>query len=334
MPSAYFRLALRRFGSTAEKVARILDGTGVGEVSASRSDGAEEEIELWQQFRQVRNLNEVGPRGWALDLGASLGAAGHGTLGAATVSATILEDALTTLERFAHVRSPYFRLSSQRVNDHFVLRIESQLRIDAAIWTPLVETLVASIQGLIEASLGGPMMEGRFELDYEFPEHGPRYTELLHAPVAFGCDAVAVVLPSYWLGLACPFADPALHRSSLDRLAAAEARLDGDRYIVAQVQRVLAGGTSSNLDMDLVASNLHLSRRTLIRRLGESGTSFRELLDEHRRKRAAELLADPHLTAAEVGDRLGYADAASFGRACRRWFGVGPRAYRERKDAS
>ena len=109
--------------------------------------------------------------------------------------------------------------------------------------------------------------------------------------------------------------------------------MHSDRYIVAQVQSVLAGETSSNLDMDLVASNLRLSRRTLIRRLGESGTSFRELLDEHRRKSAAELLADPHLTAAEIGDRLGYADAASFGRACRRWFGVGPRAYRERKDS-
>lgn len=333
MPSAYFRLALRRFGSTAEKVAQILDGTGVAEVSASPSDGTEEEIELWQQLRQVRNLNEVGPHGWALELGASLGATGHGTLGAATVSATTLEDALSTLERFAHVRSPYFRLSSQLLSDRFILRIESQLKIDAAIWTPLVETLVASIQGLIEVSLGGPMAEGRFEFDYELPEHGSRYTELLHGPVAFGCDAAAVALPASWLALACPFADPALHRSSVERLEAAEGRLHGDRYIVAQVQRVLAGETSSNLELDLVASSLRLSRRTLIRRLGESGTSFRELLDEHQRKRAAELLADPQLTAAEIGDRLGYSDAASFGRACRRWFGVGPRAYRERKDA-
>jgi len=334
MPSAYFRLALRRYGSTPGKVAQILDGTGVAEVAASRSDGAEEEIELWQQLRQVRNLNQVGPRGWALDLAASLGAAGHGALGAATASAESLEDALTTLERFGHVRSPYFRLSSERANDRFVLRVEPQLKIDAEIWIPLVEALVTSIQGLIEASLGGSMTDGRLELDYETPEYGSRYAEHFHPPVSFGCDSVAVVLPSPWLALACPFADPALHRSSVARLEASEGRLRGARYIVAQVQHVLAGEVGSNLDMDRVASRLRLSRRTLVRRLAESGTSFREVLDAHRSTRAADLLADPDLTAAEVGDRLGYADAASFGRACRRWFGVGPRAYRERNDGA
>jgi AraC-like DNA-binding protein len=30
----------------------------------------------------------------------------------------------------------------------------------------------------------------------------------------------------------------------------------------------------------------------------------------------------------EVGYRLGYTEPANFGRACRRWFGSGPRAYR------
>jgi len=127
----------------------------------------------------------------------------------------------------------------------------------------------------------------------------------------------------------CPFADPALHRTAVERLAADERRLLGDEHIVAQVERILEGAGDAGSPLVRVASQLHVSRRTLARRLGRSGTSFRELLERHREKRARELLADPSLTVGEVGYRLGYTEPANFGRACRRWFGSGPRAVRE-----
>jgi len=152
--------------------------------------------------------------------------------------------------------------------------------------------------------------------------------EFLHAPVTFDQATSALAVPSDWLPLPCPFADPALHRGAVERLAAAERRLQGEEFIVAQVERILEGAGDAGLELDPVASQLHLSRRTLVRRLGRCGTSFRELLDAHRRRRASELLADPNLTVTEVGYRLGYTEPANFGRACRRWFGTGPRAYR------
>ena len=77
-----------------------------------------------------------------------------------------------------------------------------------------------------------------------------------------------------------------------------------------------------------------LSRRTLIRRLHEGGTGYRELINAHRRRRADALLREGTLTVAEVGDRLGYEDAANFGRACQRWFGKPPGALRGRPPES
>jgi AraC-like DNA-binding protein len=61
------------------------------------------------------------------------------------------------------------------------------------------------------------------------------------------------------------------------------------------------------------------SKRTLIRRLGEAGTTYRELRDAHRRKLAA-----------EIAYRLGYEDASNFGKACHRWFGRSPGSLRKR----
>jgi AraC-like DNA-binding protein len=73
---------------------------------------------------------------------------------------------------------------------------------------------------------------------------------------------------------------------------------------------------------------LGVSDRTLTRRLGGQGTSFQTLADESRKTRAVALLQDPTLTVAEIAYALDYEDAANFGRAFRRWFGISPGKYR------
>jgi AraC-like DNA-binding protein len=68
------------------------------------------------------------------------------------------------------------------------------------------------------------------------------------------------------------------------------------------------------------AANSPPASETDLRRLGEAGTTYRELRDAHRRKLAIEFLSDTSLTAAEIAYRLGYEDASNFGKACHRWF--------------
>jgi AraC-like DNA-binding protein len=77
-----------------------------------------------------------------------------------------------------------------------------------------------------------------------------------------------------------------------------------------------------------VASALGVSQRTLARRLGAAQTTFRALLDDELKRRAAALLLDRSLRRDEIAERLGYVEPTSFSRACRRWFGGGGRATR------
>ncbi len=69
-----------------------------------------------------------------------------------------------------------------------------------------------------------------------------------------------------------------------------------------------------------VAQALHLSQRTLQRRLQEEGTSYQQLLDDTRRDMAEQYLQQPGLTLLEVAYLLGFADPSNFFRAFRRWF--------------
>jgi AraC-like DNA-binding protein len=82
---------------------------------------------------------------------------------------------------------------------------------------------------------------------------------------------------------------------------------------------------------EVVAQTLHLSQRTLQRRLQEEGTSYQQLLDDTRRELAEQYLGQVDLTLLEVAYLLGFADPSNFFRAFRRWFGETPGEYRSRR---
>jgi AraC-like DNA-binding protein len=78
-----------------------------------------------------------------------------------------------------------------------------------------------------------------------------------------------------------------------------------------------------------VAKRLHVTPRTLQRRLEENGASFAALLNEVRRAQAERLLGHTDRPLAEVAEQVGYADSATFVRAFRSWTGVTPGTFRE-----
>ncbi|NMO23072.1 helix-turn-helix transcriptional regulator, partial [Pyxidicoccus fallax] len=78
-----------------------------------------------------------------------------------------------------------------------------------------------------------------------------------------------------------------------------------------------------------VAQQLHVSLRTLQRRLAEHGTAFQDEVDAVRRELAFQYLKDPHLGVSEVAFLLGYSELSTFDRAFKRWTGLTPRVWRE-----
>ncbi|MGI9592928.1 MAG: AraC family transcriptional regulator ligand-binding domain-containing protein [Myxococcota bacterium] len=330
MPAAYFRLFLRRFGRTPAQAEALLSGTGIAPSQALAAE-PDDSVQLWQQLRQLQNLTRVAPASWALDLGAALQGSAHGALGAATATAPDLGQALAVLERFGHVRAPYFRLQGAKAGARHTVSVEMQLPLEIELARPVLELLLLSFQSLIESALGEPMVDARFQVVFAAPAYAERYGEVLHAPVVFDAPVTMLSIPAEWLRLPCPFADAAQHQVGRMALEAAERALQGPDFIVAQVERIFEGCSGAPPSADEVAARLHLSRRTLVRRLAARGASFRDLADGYQRRRAEQLLSDGSLTIAEVGDRLGYTDPANFGRAVRRWFGRSASTLRRRR---
>ncbi|HET8937755.1 MAG TPA: AraC family transcriptional regulator ligand-binding domain-containing protein [Polyangiales bacterium] len=118
-----------------------------------------------------------------------------------------------------------------------------------------------------------------------------------------------------------------LARGQLDaRLPTETAKLPGN--IVDQVKERIAVLLDHDASLTRVSRELGLSARTLQRQLDSRQTSFHELVEEVRRVHALHAMRDTEMSVVQLAARLGYADAASFRRAFRRWTGQSPAGYR------
>ena len=78
-----------------------------------------------------------------------------------------------------------------------------------------------------------------------------------------------------------------------------------------------------------IAAAMHVSNRTLQRRLRNEGTSFIDLLQDARLALAKKYLAQPQRSIIEIAYLLGFSEPSTFSRAFKRWTGSAPAEFRD-----
>jgi AraC-like DNA-binding protein len=109
-----------------------------------------------------------------------------------------------------------------------------------------------------------------------------------------------------------------LHRPELARVSLS---VRVSSLISARLERGRVG-------VEAVASQLHMSRYTLHKKLRREGLTFASLLEEVRRKQALTYLQDKTKPLVEIAEQLGFSELSAFSRAFKRWMGVPPAEYR------
>lgn len=156
------------------------------------------------------------------------------------------------------------------------------------------------------------------------------YTEFFGCQVRFGDTHTRVRFPVAYLGIAMPHSDPGL-RAILDRQAQALllALPDSDAFDRALQQTMLKLLPDANASLPRVARELHVSVRTLQRRLDTRGLTWQQLLDRTREQLARQYLADRALTLSDISLLLGFSEQSAFTRAFKRWTGETPAQVRK-----
>jgi len=102
-----------------------------------------------------------------------------------------------------------------------------------------------------------------------------------------------------------------------------------DFSLSGELQQILKRGVKDGFPtIEAAAEQLHMTKRTLTRKLKDEGTSFQKIKDIIRRDRAIYYLTRQSLSVGKVAEKVGFSDPAVFARAFRLWTGLSPRDYR------
>lgn len=291
----------------------------------------EHRIGLDALLRLIETIDQQTQPGWHIEPALSMEATHHGPVGIAASTAPTLRQALQVLTRFERLRAPFAVLMAD-VDPRFWQGTILPAADRDGPWDLLLEIHLLALTGLLERLLARDAAQLSLQMPDGYRPWRRRLRERFGRRLAFTGSRFRLRLPAVLLDRPGRLANAAIHQDALRQCErAVSQRLDSSPLAEEIRARLLAGGGRSP-GVAAMADAMGCSSRTLIRRLAESGTSFRRLVDETRRTLAADLLQRSNLSIGEIAGRLGYEDTANFGRACRRWFGIAPGALRRRKN--
>ena len=192
----------------------------------------------------------------------------------------------------------------------------------------------------VEGMLALTLLLGRWGVGAEFvpesvcfmharPDRVSEQERVFKAPVHYGCPRNELVLARALLDRPQRHAELRL-LAILDRqLGSLLSGLPESRRFRDVVKRCMMDELPEHEPIvAVIARKLHMSARSLQRRLQSEGTNFAEVLSDLRRDRALRYLQDPRISIGEVAFLLGFLDATAFHRAFKRWTGTTPAEYR------
>lgn len=273
----------------------------------------------------VHALGLTGDPGLALSFGLRLNLASHGILGYALMSSRNGDQLMTLLTRYAELAVPGLSLRRVVDGERLFLVCEAQAgELSREFLTDLVlSTLVSGARGLFNRRIPG----AEVWLDYAPPAHVERYTEF-GVPVRFSERFCALVCARSFLTMPLSSANPLMAEFGTRQCDELLQQLRQRSAFAERVRRAFLLAPGEFPSQEEMAQRLHVSARTLRRKLREEMTNYRELVDEVRLGLAKRYLRTPELRVSEIASLLGYDEVANFRRAFKRWTGQSPMTWR------
>ncbi len=255
----------------------------------------------------------------------------HGILGYAAMNSGSVRQVVELLERFIPLRINLVMVS-HRVEGRFLnLQIRELLPL-GELQPFLMGAVVVAVKNVLDfITLGNCQVA---QANFAFPSAFDRelVDSLFRCPVRYDQNWTGLSLPLDRVDLPLRTADHTAFEHA-EKLCERELQnMVADASVSARVRRLMLAKQVNFPSLAVTARMLHMTPRTLHRRLQDEGTSFQEILDEVRHSLAMEYLKSQEMTIQELAYTLGYGDTANFRRAFKRWTGVAPSFFRESSE--
>ncbi|MCZ6829413.1 MAG: AraC family transcriptional regulator [Gammaproteobacteria bacterium] len=311
----------------------ILDNTSLS-LAKLEQDGTL--ISFLQALKFLRRLLKLSPRP---DIGLLIGSryqiSTYGMLGYAMMSCPTWLDALQLAGNYHRAASSLVHIEvSPSASPETLALLAKPFYPDLRDIEPFtVEKVFASLVAVSRPLLPRPALPRSVSFAYPQPAYAAEYETTFGCPVQFDAPENRfewdLELLSQPLLLANKVSAEMGRKLCQDFMSQHQVENSWSR----KVSDILMGAPGRLPDMEQVASQLHLSSRTLRRNLRLENITFQTLSDTLRHDMSKRYLQNSRLNLDEIAHLVGFTETTNFRRAFRRWEGQPPAKYRRRMQA-
>lgn len=264
-----------------------------------------------------------------LHLGQEIGIEMLDLVGMAVASAPDLRSALEMLTQYSPLLSTLAEITLVQEGER--VRLVLKLVDELSSLPYFAEVCGAAFYCILQRHLDGNFFLRTIRSRNPAPAWREEYHEVLgdEAELLFEAGEDSVEFDRALLDLPLKKHSPGLYQYLRAQAARKLASLPQPESTTATVQRLISEHMGQRLiDLTLISEEMGLNPRTLQRRLKDENTSFLQLHDACRYRRAREQLLDRDISIELLAAILGYSEPANFYRAFKTWSGLTPSEYR------
>jgi AraC-like DNA-binding protein len=276
-------------------------------------------------------IEQTGDLDLGLKVGRTMSAGDAGVADYAMRSAATVHDAIKVAARYIRLVNDGLELRLSRRGDRVVLQWESMVVMPRAAEDFLMSAIYTSHLRALHHN--APELECWFT--YAEPSTLAEYERTFGtAKLRFMAPFAAYVFDSRHLQKPVENADAKLHSVLRRHAEALLADVPTWRTFTDLVRHHLSSSLSHGRPAaGKLARQLHMSARTLERRLQCEGTTFGAVLEDVRRRLALHHLGRREVSLSEIAFLLGFSQVGAFHRAFKRWTGTTPLEHRRQMRA-
>lgn len=265
-----------------------------------------------------------------MHLGKRLNLSAHGVTGYAGLCASTLGEALRVAQRFQPLVMPLTDLLVEEHDDFSHLRI-----------LPARALTEPARRFILDATVSSIYIQGRFlypepwrQVSAHIPYESDDYDEEAQSAfedvnIHYGSDELRLTIPTALLNYPLALANEQAFAHAVRQCEALMAAIPRSGGKAEALRQVLLQSGPPLPSLEQLASQRHMSERTLRRHLLQEGVRWRDLLTDVKMSLAKQYLVGSNDSVTAIALRLGYQDSANFARAFRQHCGMSPSQWRQ-----
>ncbi|OEK06500.1 hypothetical protein BFP71_02155 [Roseivirga misakiensis] len=271
---------------------------------------------------------KLGP-GFAIRVGQQMKIEDYGVLGLSWRTCSWAGEIFDRSERYFKMLSNTYVFKVEKQQDEstvFLYREPYRRGLELSNEATISATVVV-LKAMTETDISPIQVTFKHEAPHDISSHEKAF----QCPVLFNQAQYSITYKTVDLEIRTAKADQSINQFLLERVEEETEGLELNatkiaRDVEALIKDALPSGIPGIAEL---SEQMGMSNRTLTRRLGEKGMTFRDLIKKSQEEISKDLLSNTNMSIAEIAYQTGFSEQSAFNRAFKRWTGLAPLEFRK-----